>query len=351
MSRSYRLIPEVANLEIKWICRRSEMKNILSRPELGPLISRTMYGYKSKLWRIYGSGCPVHKTDIKKVGDILTCPACLFEYVDIWCDNRGLDYELVKEHINMFHMCSNPAMWDPKRFDAFSKKFSNIYSVFIYDFCKNPKAMPIIESNTHLINEKALKILFDNEGAINFILDQGFNGVQMVEYGAEHEHFFPYFDYKYCRNILYGEEINAPLMVRLGQNSLMKHLFRENMDRLIEKYPRDYPRLMRKKHLAEIFIEKIVSLHVPARHEFNANPGAIEFLRNNPQYIFPVRLAANPEGIPLLEEHYGDNLILYKTPLNKNPSAIPLLRRKPHLIDDFILENPNIFEEDTPIKV
>jgi len=201
----------------------------------------------------------------------------------------------------------------------------------------------------NIYDDNAMGKFFGNPAAINFIIQQNFTGKQMVEYGAQYEHFYPYFDIEYCCELY---QKRSSTFSRFIKNPASVRFIEEHFDEIFQYFRSCLSTIARQKHHINIITANADKFTLNMV-DVSANPAAIKLFEENPQLISWPDFVILPGAIDMIIaflknkiecNKYMDSAILNK--FNLNPAALPFLIDNPGMITDFIIMNPAIFEED-----
>jgi len=337
--KKYRVIKQIAEHKFSGI----DATTLLSRPEMAPFIEELLLNGERKR-------CSKDHTDLQ---ELLCC------YYHVWnnqgtAKNRALPAEVLSKL--RYKDFANPRIWDLYKndFDKLDKEL--VHRLDFLKLCSNVRAIPYIELHLDRLDplntDQELRCLFANPAAVHFIVSQNLSDIEMLEYGAKYEHLFPYFNKDLCKEYLKSIRRKGVVAIGLIHNPAAAYLIRECITDLISEYRVADIIICRYKHHIPLILDNINWLNcVHCRSSFNKNEGAVEFLKQNPNYIMPGPLLSNGKAVDLiidLIENCESPVVkkYYVSEFNRLPGAIPYLLTHPELITDSILFNPNIFEED-----
>jgi hypothetical protein len=179
---------------------------------------------------------------------------------------------------------------------------------------------------------------------------------------SDSENYWPHLNMDYCRAVLKEDNtkewdmgmVTKTQVLSIIRNPYSKALVRECISSLIDldDYKLTVLCIMPQHiELIEEFEDQIFTRERNIR-VFNLNPAAVNFIKNNRSYIRYLTLAYNkyawdiiePKIFYVLEISGEEDRETFLNMLNRNPAAVPFLRKYPELVRSTILYNPNIFE-------
>jgi len=340
--KKYKIIEEFADSSFN----KEHNREILKRPQLGPQIELALNDPYTHIFHF--EICRIGT--IRNISILLQCGICLSDIKEV-CLNENISGETIMK-LPFAEKYANPRIWNVIRKNT--ELLDNLSDDEFYMLCKNPYAISYIEQQPLRINNRrSYSALFNNPGAITFILAQNFSGDFMFMLGTRHPHFYPFFNHELCQESLRGE-YPFFLTQKLIKNPAAKELIRQNIVEIVRDPTVHYEEIPKYPHLFDIVVE---NRHLFGRtkciQNLNLNTAAVEYLKLHPNLIRQEYLAANEAAIDMIEDYlmrrrrnpHRASSLIYKS-LSQNPAAIGLLRKFRKLLPPYtILENPNIFEE------
>jgi len=348
----YRIIPEAENLHVT-----NGTAKLLEMSHLGPYLEQVIL-HGGITYTEETVGCSIHS--YPSLNEYLTCDTCLGSRTRWISENENISGKalLKLSKMGVPEAYKNPRIWNEikKRNPPYGKNKGN--KKYLY---YNPNAMSYLELSCSA-DRTYRKLLFSNPSAVNFVVTQGLlselTGDQLDQL-AYNEHLFPFLtDHQrdYFRKAL-TDDFHSILQYFLAryllQNPAARELIRECIEIISKKKEIKYF-VVALPHLFEVFFDNrhLYLENHKFRRNISRNPAAIEYITERPHLIHWPSLAANINGMSLLQpylesilatgRHVNSTLV---DNLNKNPAAVPFLRKHPALINSLLTSNPNIFEE------
>jgi len=309
-------------------------------PQLGPYFDEKIKNAGEHI-----TGCKYRKEEGKiTIEEWLKCGACIKRTQWI-AENPNISGDALLR-LNYPEIYAHPNIW-PKIYTDTWTLVEISSSRFLY-LCTNPSALPYIEEHKDRIPDDCWPALFENPGAIDFIISQGFSGKLMVDYGARYPHFYPYYDYNYCRQILRGQIVNGHLCKCLIENVSAKKLIEENIREIVKAYKTEVDYfIVGCQHLVDLVISHIeLFTSEDCLFSMNQNCTMVPYLEQTPHLIRWGVFGLIAKDMSRVEAYIStnpselDDLLYY---LNQNPAALGFLRLHPEYIKNSLQHNPNIF--------
>jgi len=304
----------------------------------------------------------VHRFAQRTFGDVGECPGCLINYLHSHADLRKINVsgKILKKIIwdadDRLKLYANPNMVD-------EIKNVTLDESVVKEICLNPCGVSFIEQNPHLITDNCRPNLAKNKAAESLIITHGVREFMKNDtFVSDSENYWPHLNMDYCRAVLKEDItkewdmgiVTKTQALSIIRNPCSKALVRECISSLIDLD--DYKLIVlcimpQHIELIEEFEEQIFTREINIR-VFNLNPAAVNFIKNNRSYIRYLTLAYNkyawdiiePKIFYVLEIIGEEDRESFLNMLNRNPAAVPFLRKYPELVRSTILYNPNIFE-------
>jgi len=366
LKNNYKIIDDVLTLQ-NIMCANVGGSKIWQSPYMGKFLSekiRNNFDSLVKYEPVRSLNMHVHKN----IEECLECKEC---WMHRFYDKVNMAYLDVDVLMKLSYFTPKvyraPALWNEIKNIVEEKERILQDPEKFAELCRNPIAVPFIELYPQLIDKKNLRALFVNENAFNFIIAQGYDKRnEILKYGMEFERFYPHFNLQYCKDVICNCKgfYSSPLLTTFMENPAFVGMLTENFTEMMKKYNiYCIHHMAQHKHLWPLVLSNIEVFTSHNRHNniysimnlnANENPGAVEFLKNNPHYIILESLVTNPAAKDLIEEQILKNMDGLMTSMkgqrifnsiNKNPSMIDFLKRYPEFINDHIFDNPNIFEK------
>jgi len=327
------------------------LEYVADAPQLGPYFEKKILSGEIRLNKEYPI-CPKHGSGrrgiLSSLREQLLCNDCLSSTEEIKL-NKGISGKALLMFSNP-PAYSNPNIWDEIKGDE--KLLAGLNEHDFARLCDNPLTIEYVNQHPKRINERAAYNLFNNPAAVNYIIEQKFTGRVMVDMGAKHKHFFPYFDLEYCEAILTGRTRNVSLLHKFFENEAMVDMVYKHLKSICAAYGDIAAAMAEYPH--NLFIIEFGLGYFWQNPSFpyfiSKNPAAIPFLRKNSELIVFDALSENPNGVRIMEKyiefHHVAGLDIAEGWLEdmcKHPLAIEFILEHPEFMSDDIYENPAIF--------